>query len=313
LEAIIETKMILGFNDFQKSKINESESYNIPGIKDSWNGGYIISPVDLTAEGKKTTPDKIIIPKKNETSIAICYVDNDGNESDYIWIPNNAVSIKKDSDGSIIELNINPYAKWLSKGVNKSRIEDFIEDFANHLENSKTTGQERTKQNAQDDVELLMDLIGIPGSVESFKSCGDYVWDATLDNGMLIEITKRSKEDFLSKFKIYLNPSDHHPCVYINNDSLDKRTSFKIPDMNVITVNKGFSEIKNPDPYIKYLTKRSMCIQNNTDEESLFNHYKRSVESRSEDREMLKNVAALLSEFMDKKDVEEISSKLPKE
>ena len=81
--------------------------------------------------------------------------------------------------------------------------------------------------------------------------------------------------------------------------------------MNVITVPKGFIEIKNPDPYIKYLTKRAMDIQNNSDEESLFNHYKRSVESGSEDREMLKNIAALLSEFMDNKDVEEISAKVP--
>jgi hypothetical protein len=303
--------MVLGFNDFQRFKINESESYKIPGIKDTWGGGYIISPVDLTVDGKESPSDKVIISKKNETSIAICYVDNEGNESDNIWIPNDAISIKKDEDGSIIEINIDPYKKWISKENNKSRIEDFIEEFANHLETSKTTGQERIEQNAQDDVELLMDLIGIPGSIESFESCGNYTWDANLDNGMLIEITKRSNDDLLSKFKIYLNSSDHHPCVYINNDSLDKKTSFKIPNMNVITVPKGFMEMKNPDPYIKYLTRRAMDIQNDSDEESLFNHYKRSVESGSEDREMLKTIASFLSEFMDKRDIEDISVKVP--
>jgi hypothetical protein len=303
--------MVLGFNDFQRFKINESESYKIPGIKDTWGGGYIISPVDLTVDGKESPSDKVIISKKNETSIAICYVDNEGNESDNIWIPNDAISIKKDEDGSIIEINIDPYKKWISKENNKSRIEDFIEEFANHLETSKTTGQERIEQNAQDDVELLMDLIGIPGSIESFESCGNYTWDANLDNGMLIEITKRSNDDLLSKFKIYLNSSDHHPCVYINNDSLDKKTSFKIPNMNVITVPKGFMEMKNPDPYIKYLTRRAMDIQNDSDEESLFNHYKRSIESGSEDREMLKTIASFLSEFMDKRDIEDISVKVP--
>lgn len=308
---ITETNMVLGFNDFQRFKINESESYKIPGIKDTWGGGYIISPVDLTVDGKESPSDKVIISKKNETSIAICYVDNEGNESDNIWIPNDAISIKKDEDGSIIEINIDPYKKWISKENNKSRIEDFIEEFANHLETSKTTGQERIEQNAQDDVELLMDLIGIPGSIESFESCGNYTWDANLDNGMLIEITKRSNDDLLSKFKIYLNSSDHHPCVYINNDSLDKKTSFKIPNMNVITVPKGFMEMKNPDPYIKYLTRRAMDIQNDSDEESLFNHYKRSVESGSEDREMLKTIASFLSEFMDKRDIEDISVKVP--
>ena len=305
--------MILGFNDFHKNKINEGQSYHIPGVKDSWDGGYIISLVDLTSGKKETPSDKIIIPKKNETSIAICYVDSSGNESEYVWIPNDAISFKKDDDGAIIELDLDPYKKWISKEGNRSRIDDFIEDFANHLEYSKTTGQERTKQNAQDDVELLMDLIGIPGSIESFESCGDYIWDATLDNGMLIEISKRSKDDLLSKFKIYLNSSDHHPCVYINNDSLNKKTSFKIPDMDIITVPGGFTDVKNPDPYVKYLTKRAMDIQDNSDEESLLSHYRKSVDTESQDREMLKNVASLLSEFMDKREVEDISAKLPEE
>jgi hypothetical protein len=305
--------MVLGFKDFQKNKINEGQSYHIPGVKDSWDGGYIISPVDLTAGEKEIPSDKIIIPKKNETSIAICYVDSSGKESEYVWIPNDAISFKKDNNGAIIELDLDPYKKWISKEGNRSRIDDFIEDFANHLEYSKTTGQDRTIQNAQDDVELLMDLIGIPGSIESFESCGDYMWEAKLDNGMLIEITKRSKDDLLSKFKIYLNSSDHHPCVYINNDSLNKKTSFKIQDMGIITVPGGFTDVKNPDPYVKYLTKRAMDIQDNSDEESLLNHYKRSVDSESQDSEMLKNVASLLSEFIDKREVEEISSKLPKE
>jgi len=305
--------MILGFNDFQKNKINEGQSYQIPGIKDSWDGGYIISPIDLTI-GKKDAPsDKVVIPKKNETSIAICYIDSDGNQSEHVWIPNDAISFKKDDEGCITELDINPDKKWISKEGNRARIDDFIEEFANHLEYSKTTGQDRSKQNAQDDVELLMDLIGIPGSIESFESCGDYLWDAKLDNGMLIEISKRGKDDLLSKFKIYLNSSDHHPCVYINNDVLNKKTSFKIPDMAIITVPGGFSDVKNPDPYIKYLTKRAMDIQDNSDEESLLNHYKRSVDLGSQDREMLKNISHLLAEFMDKRKVEEISSKLPQE
>jgi len=305
--------MVLGFNDFQKNKINEGQSYQIPGIKDSWDGGYIISPIDLTAGEREIPSDKIIIPKKNGTSIAICYVDSDGKESDHVWIPNDAISFKKDADGAIIELDLDPNKKWISKEDNKSRMDDFIEEFANHLEHSKTTGQDRIKQNAQDDVELLMDLLGIPGSIESFESCGDYIWDATLDNGMLIEISKRSKDDLLSGFKIYLNSSDHHPCVYINNDSLNKKTSFKIQDMGIITVPCGFSDVKNPDPYIKYLTRRAMDIQSNSDEESLLNHYKRSVDSGSQDREMLKNIASLLSEFIDKRKVEEISAKMPEE
>ena len=95
--------MVLGFNDFQKNKINESQSYQIPGIKDSWEGGYIITPVDLTAGKKEMPSDKIIIAKKNGTSIAICYADSSGKESDHLWIPNDAISFKKDGDGAITD------------------------------------------------------------------------------------------------------------------------------------------------------------------------------------------------------------------
>jgi hypothetical protein len=42
----------------------------------------------------------------------------------------------------------------------------------------------------------------------------------------------------------------------------------------------------------------------------LLNHYKKSVDLGSQDREMLKNISHLLAEFMDKRKVEEISSKL---
>jgi hypothetical protein len=304
--------MILGFNDYQRSKLNESGSYSIPGIKDSWGEGYVISVLDAT-DGQEQPRDRIIVPKKNEKSIALCYVNNDGDQSEYVWIPVDACSTKKSKEDKITEIHLDPYKKWITASQNKSKIEDFIEDFANHIETSKTSGQERIKQNAQDDVELLMDLIGIPGSIESFESCGDYIWDANLDNGMLIEITKRSKEDLLSKFKIYLNSRDHHPCVYINNDSLNKKTSFKIPDMNVITVPKGFTEIKNPDPYIKYLTRRSMDIHNTSDQESLFKHFQNMISSGSEDKEALRNIVSLLSEFMDKRDVEEASGSINQE
>lgn len=305
-------KTVLNFDSFQKEFLNEGESYSVPGIKGTWDGGYIISPLDTTWDEIDEIPrDRIIIIKTNETSIALCYIDSDGDESDYIWVPKDACSIKKGSSGEITELNLEPYKKWISSPSNRNRIDDFIEEFADHLENSKTTGQEKIKTNAKDDVELLMDIIGIPGSIESFESCGDYIWDAKLDNGMLIEITKRSQDDLLSKFKIYLNANDHHPRVYINNNSDNKKTSFRIPGMEKsIDINKGFVGIRNSDPYIKYLTKRSMEIEDSSDKENLYKYFKSQIDQKSEDRETLKIVADLLSEFMDKREVEAMSPNL---
>ena len=304
--------MVVSFKTFQKSRLNESDIYEVPGVKSSWDGGYVISPLDITVDKVDDVPrDRIIIPKQNETSFAICYIDCDGDESDYLWIPKEACKIKKDDLGQITEISFDPYKKWISSESNRGRLEDFIEEFADSLENSKTTGQEKIKTNAQDDVELLMDIMEIPGSIESFDSCGDYIWDAKLDNGMLIEITKRSPEDLLSKFKIYLNASDHYPCIAINNSSADRKTSFRIPSLdNEVSIPKVLMGTRNHDPYTKYLTKRAMNTHDSSDEESLVKHFQDQISQGSEDRESLKTMAALLSEFMDKHEVEALSPKL---
>jgi hypothetical protein len=83
--------------------------------------------------------------------------------------------------------------------------------------------------------------------------------------------------------------------------------------MNVITVPKGFTEVKNPDPYIKYLTRRSMDIHTPSDQESLFKHFQNLISSGSGDKELLKDIVSLLSEFMDKRDVEEASGSINQE
>jgi hypothetical protein len=304
--------MVVNFNDFQESRLNESENYQIPGVKSTWDGGYVIYPLDITVDEIDEIPrDRIIIPKQNETSFAICYMDGDGDESDYLWIPKEACKIKSNDSGSITEISFDPYKKWLSAETNKGRIEDFIEEFADSVESTKTTGQEKIKRNAQDDVELLMDIMEIPGTVESFDSCGDYIWDAKLNNGMLIEITKRSPDDLLSKFKIYLKANDHYPCIYINNNSGDRKTLFRIPSLdNEVAVPKGLLGSGNLDHYTKYLTKRAMEIQDSSDEEDLLKYFQDQISQESDDKETLKIISDLLSEFMDRREVEALSPKL---
>ena len=83
--------------------------------------------------------------------------------------------------------------------------------------------------------------------------------------------------------------------------------------MNPINIKKGFSEIKGADPYINYLTKRAMDIQSPSDQESLYSYFQKLIASGSEDRETLSNIVSLLSEFMDKREVEEASVKLNQE
>ena len=299
--------MVLNFHNFRKSRLNESESYSAPGIIETWNGGYKISTLDLTADEVDEVPrDRVIIPKKNETSIALSYIDSDGEESDYFWIPKDACSFNTDDEFGIKEIVLDPYKKWVTNPTNRERLDDFIEEFSDSFESSKLTGQEKVKTGAQDDVEIILDLLGIPGSIESFDSCGDYIWDANLHNGMLVEITKRSSDDLLSKFKIFLNSNDREPCMYVDNSSSNKKTIFNIPNLIKTEIPSGILSNTNIDPYISYLIKRATNNHDVSDQESLVNYFKSLVDSGSGEKDLIRRISSLLEEFMDKKDIEDL-------
>lgn len=298
--------MVLNFNNFSKLKLNEEDSSS-SGVTPIWNGGYKISTLDLTKNDVDEIPrDRIIIPKTNETSIALAYIDQDGEESDYFWIPKEACKIKSDDQYGVKEIILDPYKKWISASANRERAEDFIEDFLDCVESSKLTGQESVKANAQDDVEIILDLLGIPCQVKSFDSCGDYIWDANMDNGMLVEITKRSSEDLLSKFKIFADSNDREPCLFIDNSTAKKKTIFNIPNLIKTEIPRGILSVSDLDPYVKYLIKRSVNIQDVSDEESLANHFKNMIDSGSDDKDLIRSISTLLEEFMDRRDIESI-------
>lgn len=294
---------VLDFKSF--SFINENESYQVPDLKNLWDGGYLITPLDLSDADSEFPQDRIIISKSNEKSICLCFNNHNGNEATEIWIPKDACIIKTGKNGQIEEIKIDPYKKWIADPSNKSKLEDFAEDFADNIEFSKKYGSEKIKRDAQDDVELLMDILSIPGNIESFDGYDDYVWDARLDNGMIIEITKRSPDDLLSKFKIYLKDSDNKPCVYINNSS-DKKLVFNLPEIGEINMDGDIESVQSGDPYIKYLFRRSTDTHSESDKESLVNYFRKFASEGNDDREKAKMIRSLLSEFLDKKDIEQI-------
>jgi len=302
--------MVLNFNNFSKSRLVESDNYELVGADQTWNGGYKISVLDLTENNVDEIPrDRIIVAKKNETSIALAYMDQDGEESDYFWIPKNACKLVTDDSVGIKEILLDPYKKWISSSINRERFEDFVEDFKDSLESSKTTDQDRIKSSAQDDVEIILNLLGIPGEIESFDSYGDYIWDATLNNGMIVEITKRRPEDLLSKFKIFTNTNDREPCLFIDNSSSEKKTLFNISGLIKTNVPVGIFSSTNLDAYLSYLIKRAVNIQEVSDQEALANYFKSLIDSDPDNKELIHNISTLLEEFMDRKDVESLHPK----
>ena len=135
-----------------------------------------------------------------------------------------------------------------------------------------------------------------------------------------IDLTGASDEEVLKVFKsmsdedgiivkkedegIYLTDDDTYPCMYIKNDGQEDSTCFHIDNIGKIKIPGGIDNINSSDPYTNYLMKRSTNLQNYSDVDSLFNHYKTLKDESNKDLRTI--IIKLLSEFMDRKEVEKI-------
>jgi hypothetical protein len=313
---------ILNFSDF--SRINESEDhYNIPGVISTDEGGYEFHVCDSTSGG--ADDDKIVVSKINGNSICLTYLKDDGEDADSLWIPLDAMDIQKDSDNKITKIVLSPYNRWFSDPSNSVKVDDFIESFADSIETTKMRQDPSMGDFAKDDVEMVLDILDLPLKVAEFSKTDDNTWEAVLDNGSLIEIKKRSKDDLMGSFKIYTNKSDYLPSIFIKNNSGKKSTTFNLGDAEIPEMEEeiGFSDLKNGSPYHKYLIKKCFGIGSEGDKDNLVNYFKDVVGTHSNDyknsedanikksgeqkSEYIKRMAKVLTTFLPFNDVQEMS------
>lgn len=296
--------IVLNFRSFLFENSVSPSVYTVPGISGSESDGYTLEVEDFSEKKSNFPGNKIIIPQKRGTHLALCYTDSDGNKSEYIWIPYDSCTLSKKEDGCIEKVFLDPYKKWNSNKINHQQIDDFIEEFADSLEYYQKNKSDTISRSAKEDVDLVLDLIGISSPIKSFEPTGDFCWTANLENGMVVDIEKSDSKNLLCKFKIYLTDDDTYPCMYIKNDGQEDSTCFHIDNIGKIKIPGGIDNINSSDPYTNYLMKRSTNLQNYSDVDSLFNHYKTLKDESNKDLRTI--IIKLLSEFMDRKEVEKI-------
>lgn len=297
----------MDFNGFQKL-ITESTSYQIPGVKNIWGGGYELEVFKSPKHSEDSEkPQGIFIADKNEKSVALCFLNQDGSESEYLWVPNDAIALK-DLDEEQHLLKFDPYKKWILKHENKDKVEDFLEDFADHIESSKLWGPDKMGRNAKDDVEMLMDIFDIPSPIKSFEVSGDNQWDAELEDGKVIEITKRNQDDLMSTFKIFPDKKDSSPVLTIKNQTSSPKTVFRLPNLGEIEMGEVLIGYNKQSPYVKYLIKKCLGLETSADQADLFDHFQKIAKEKGLKSDEVKTIMKLLEDFMDPK---EITSFLP--
>lgn len=291
---------IMGFEEYSDSLLESA--YQVPGIKSTPQGGYEIEVVDLSDdENSDDKFEKIFISKRNEKSLGLSFLDKNGKKSDCLWVPKESLS----ADNPNL-IRIGAYNKWLTTGDNLEKLEDFIEDFADCTETKKNWGSDRMTYQAKDDVEILLDLFDYEPKISSFTKSGDNEWTANLEDGKVIEITKRNPDDLMATFKIFNDVNSSSPSITIINKNPNPKTIFNNKVTGTIEIDGILLGLKNQSPYFKYLVKKCLGIESAEDKSLLFDYFKNMPNKKKNKSEEYRNIVKLLSDFMDSDELERI-------
>jgi hypothetical protein len=318
---------IIDYENFKH--LDESEKYSsLSSVQKTWSGEYILRVHDYQKNRSNPLKGFILVGKDSGKAVALTYLNPDGSEAKYLWIPYFGSYINRNIEGGISTIKITPYKNWLPQEGNEKKLEDFLDGFMDSIEKEKLESEKTLSLQAQKDLDLILDMYGINSPIEKFeKENRDKEWKATLENGFEVIIKKRSPEDLVGEFRIYPNKGSEFPCIEINSEQNNEGFKFKREGDNWIRRRVSMTELKE-DPVALYLFKNITGMQEYSDEKSLLDYYKSIVKSADksyqmsddprsykrgrEEREEIDLVSKLLEDFLTSKKIEEIYNDLRK-
>lgn len=309
-------KKVLNFHQFTLNESAEISDYIIPGINPYMTDGYEIIASDCT--DCEQDDGKLSVKKDSGSSILLSF----GNSECDVWLPKDSISVDKKEDNYII--TIYPDCKWFNKQENRNIIEDFIESFDSHRINLSSR-EIKNSDSVRDDIETLMDILGIPMNIEGIEKISDNEYEISLNSGILILHKRRSPNDMIGFTKLYKDSNSDVAEIEICSIPGGINLVSKVPDVISKEIETSFDSIKN-NPYHRYLLKRPIGLETNLDREELYNHYIDSINSsdkektKSDDANIadsgrsniayLKDLKKLISEYTSSEKIREISPDL---
>lgn len=319
---------IFRFNSFLEESLNNDLKKNLDAnisgkISSRWDGGYDIL-LKESIDGKISDPSFLFIVKKTEKAYGLAYQKIDGAISKYLWVPSYACKVIN-VGGTDKKMEIPAYTKWFKDQETRSALDNFLNDFMESVDQRKNDKLDSIKEAAKDDIDIVLDQLDLNDAVASIEKKSDYLFSALTENGLEIEMKKRSSEDLIGEITVYRKKDDKKPAFtcYLNGESGRINFHFRIADSSY-SANGFFSELSQ-DPYFKYLLNKSLELQNVSDEEGLVNYFESILSNHDWDYQMsddskyykrgesenkhIKDVISLLNGFLPKNKISEIYSK----
>jgi hypothetical protein len=317
-------KEIVNYDNF--NSLNESNKYeNLRFVRKTWGGEYILDVDDYQKNGSKPLKGFILVGKDSGKAVALTYLNPDGSEAKYLWVPYFAGYVNRNIRGGISSIKIVPYKNWLNQKENENKLEEFLDGFQDSIEKEKSEKEKSVSLQAQKDLDLILDMYNINSPIEKFeKGDKDSEWRAKLENGFIVMIKKRSTDDLVGEFRIYPKDKSEIPSIEINTEKNSEGFTFRRPGESYITRRIGMTDLKK-DPVALYLFKNITGTQEYETEKSLLNYFESIIKSEDtsyqmsddmrsyrrgqEERKEIDLVSKLLEDFLTSKKIEEIYTK----
>lgn len=316
---------IKAFSGFITESISREKlkSLGVTGkIVERWDGGYDIDVFDGVDQGRKMD-GCINISKKTPKAIGLSYLKANGAESNYFWIP--LFCTKKtsiDSLGRYHRLSIPSYTNWFKDEKNQKALDDFLNSFIESVEDRKVSKRNKILEQAKEDFDMILDYLDLNDAVAELKS-GDteYFYTGLTENGLYVEVQKRTPEDLVGTFKIYRSEKDHRPSIEYSLESKERNPNFffRVGDRRY-TFYGSILDLKS-SKFGSYLLKKSLGKENKDDEQSLIDYFESILSAHdwnyqyangpaykrgASQAEHISEVSGLLSDFLSEDKIKEI-------
>jgi hypothetical protein len=140
----------------------------------------------------------------------------------------------------------------------------------------------------RNDIYHIMDIIGIPCEISDVKKMtGDNEYEVLLDNGISIDVNKKSSKQLLGNFKMYRNNRETSPSVEIKSKDGKHNFYFYNEDLPNLEDESDLSQVKK-NHRLYFLLKKSLGVDDSEDRQNFYDHFeKRSSVFKNENGENL--------------------------
>lgn len=228
-------------------------------------------------------------------------------------VPKKFISLSTQPGYDVVSFNTN--TNWFKQDNNSEKISDVIEEYVS----SQYKGLSQSNNPIKEDVNIILDLLGIEDDVRTFNSNSPLQMDGQVGNGMEFEMEKETPDDLFKKFFLYKDSESIHPMVSIKRKGGRFNCVYRTPKGNFECKHDSIDEMLN-SPADKYLLTVCTEVESEDNQRNLVDHLMRlfkyhswdkadspaKVSKNTEEKKEIKKIMKILKNTIPEDHVEEM-------